>query len=73
MEAIAGEVWLRSNEPPPPPPPAPPDWLSPAAAEHWRRIVAEKPHDYFIPPNNHFLAHLCCHIVTSRRIWSEID
>jgi hypothetical protein len=70
MEAIAGEVWRRSKEPPPP---APPDWLSQAAAGHWRKIVSGKPHDYFIPPNGEFLAFLCSHLAMSDRIWAEIN
>jgi hypothetical protein len=72
VEALAGEYWRRTNLPPPPPPPEPPEWLSEAAARHWREIVASKPHDYWIPPNGDFLAHLCCHIATSDFIWAEL-
>jgi hypothetical protein len=72
-EALAAEFWRRANDPPPPPPPAPPDWLFPAAAGHWRKIVTARPHDYFIPPATEFLAHLCCHLVTSDAIWRELN
>ena len=72
VEAIAGEHWRRANLPPPPPPPEPPAWLSEASAEHWREITASRPHDYWIPPNDHFLAHLCSHISTADMIWDQI-
>jgi hypothetical protein len=72
VEALAGEYWRRQNLPPPPPPPAPPAWLSEASARHWREITACRPHDYWVPPNGDFLAHLCSHIAMADRIWAEL-
>jgi hypothetical protein len=72
-EALAGEAWRRMNEPPPPPHPDPPEWLSAAAAKHWRAIVVSRPSDYWAPPAGEFLAHLCCHISVSDAIWRELN
>ena len=85
---VSAELWslppaamqqpaLPTPAPPPPvkvepPPPEPPAWLSEAAARHWREITASRPHDYWIPPNGDFLAHLCCHLTTGDFIWAEI-
>jgi hypothetical protein len=72
-DALAMEGWRRLNVPPPPPPPEPPEWLSDASAKHWRGIAASRPHDYWKPPAGDLLAHLCCHIAASDRLWREIN
>jgi hypothetical protein len=71
-EALMGEFWRAQNAPPPPPHPEPPAYLSPAAAEHWRAIVASKPSTYFDAANRILLECLCVHAATADWIWGEI-
>jgi hypothetical protein len=71
-EAIAGDWFRAQNAPPPPPHPEPPAYFSPAAAEHWRAIVASKPSTYFDAANRILLECLCVHAATADWIWSEI-
>jgi phage terminase small subunit len=70
-EALAGEAFRRLNAPPAPPP-EPPECLSPAAADCWRNIVADLPHDYFRPPNDILLEMLCNTCVSADAIAAEI-
>jgi hypothetical protein len=72
-EALMGEFWRAQNAPPPPPHPEPPVYLSPAAAEHWRAIVASKPSTYFDAANRILLECLCVHAATADWIWGEIQ
>jgi phage terminase small subunit len=71
-EAIAGDWFRAQNAPPPPPHPEPPAYFSPAAAEHWREIVASKPYDYFDAANRHLLEALCVTISVADAVWAEI-
>jgi hypothetical protein len=71
-EAIAGDWFRAQNAPPPPPHPEPPAYFSPAAAEHWRAIVASKPSTYFDAANRILLECVCVHAATADWIWGEI-
>jgi hypothetical protein len=65
--ALATQAWRTSTKP------KPPRGMSPAARAVWRRIVDDRPGDWFRASNIHLLEQLCEAVAAQREVLAKLQ